>query len=128
MYFVAEYIAQVTQFTPSLMMSLIVAMSIDYSLFLLSRFIEDFANLQDKTLAIAQMVKYSGRKLLSVFNFKSYLLRLSYFVHESFFFPIELNAYLYRHYNYKWSDAMLFFSWFISSSSSNAAKVSVHNW
>ncbi len=83
MYFVAEHIAQVTQFTPSLMMSLIVAMSIDYSLFLLSRFIEDFTNLQDKTLAIAQMVKYSGRKLSPVYNYNQYLLSLCYFVHES---------------------------------------------
>lgn len=62
MYPVAEYMTQVTQFTPSLMMSLIIAMSIDYSLFLLSRYIEDFVKLQDKSITIADMIQYSGRK------------------------------------------------------------------
>jgi uncharacterized membrane protein YdfJ with MMPL/SSD domain len=66
MYPIAKYVVRVTQFTPSLMMSLIIAMSIDYSLFLLSRFLEDFSDLQDKKIAIAQMVKHSGRKFSSV--------------------------------------------------------------
>jgi uncharacterized membrane protein YdfJ with MMPL/SSD domain len=66
MYPIAKYVVRVTQFTPSLMMSLIIAMSIDYSLFLLSRFIEDFSYLQDKKIAIAEMVKHPGRKFSSI--------------------------------------------------------------
>lgn len=65
MYPVAEYITQVTQFTPSLMMSLIIAMSIDYSLFLLSRYIEDFVKLQDKSVTIADMIQYSGHTIIT---------------------------------------------------------------
>lgn len=39
--FFVSYAMQIISFAPSLMMSLMVAMSIDYSLFLLSRFREE---------------------------------------------------------------------------------------
>ena len=61
-------LTQVTQFTPSLMMSLIISMSIDYSLFLLTRCTEDVAKrfgVQHKKLAIVQMLKFSGHTIIT---------------------------------------------------------------
>jgi len=94
MYPIAKYVVRVTQFTPSLMMSLIIAMSIDYSLFLLSRFLEDFSDLQDKKIAIAQMVKHSGRKFSSV--------EVTPYTIVFFFFQIMtfLNMYIYAAHSF----------------------------
>lgn len=51
-------------FTPSLMMSTTIAMSIDYSLFLLSRFREELLALRPAELAIEYMISTSGHTVL----------------------------------------------------------------
>lgn len=60
MRFVARHI-QITQFTPSIMTSLTLGMGIDYTLFLLSRYLEDVS---DKQNAIQRMIYYGGHVLL----------------------------------------------------------------
>ena len=52
---------QITQFTPSIMMSLTLGMGIDYSLFLLSRYVEDTT---DKNRAIRLTVQHGGNVVL----------------------------------------------------------------
>ena len=52
---------QITQFTPSIMTSLTLGMGIDYTLFLLSRYLEDTS---DKCDAIRRMIQYGGHVLL----------------------------------------------------------------
>ena len=51
-------------FTPSLMMSATIAMSIDYSLFLLSRYREELLALRPVETAIIQMLRTSGHTVL----------------------------------------------------------------
>ena len=57
---VAQHI-QITQFTPSIMTSLTLGMGIDYTLFLLSRYLEDTL---DKTDAIRRMLQHGGHVVL----------------------------------------------------------------
>jgi len=52
---------QITQFTPSIMMSLTLGMGIDYTLFLLSRYLE-IKN--DKSMAIRHMIQHGGQVVL----------------------------------------------------------------
>lgn len=52
---------QITQFTPSIMTSLTLGMGIDYTLFLLSRYLEDTC---DKQEAIRRMLRFGGHVLL----------------------------------------------------------------
>jgi len=52
---------QITQFTPSIMTSLSLGMGIDYTLFLLSRYLEDTS---DKHDAIRRMLQHGGHVLL----------------------------------------------------------------
>lgn len=52
---------QITQFTPSIMTSLTLGMGIDYTLFLLSRYLEDTS---DKHDAIRRMLQHGGHVLL----------------------------------------------------------------
>ena len=54
----------VVSFTPSLMMSITIAMSIDYSLFLLSRFMEELSKGQPVEDAIVSMVHGAGHTIL----------------------------------------------------------------
>jgi len=54
----------VVSFTPSLMMSITIAMSIDYSLFLLSRFMEEIGNGRSVEEAIPFMVDGAGHTIL----------------------------------------------------------------
>ena len=60
MSFVASHV-QITQFTPSIMMSITLGMGIDYTLFLLSRYLEDTSNKHD---AIRHMLQHGGHVLL----------------------------------------------------------------
>jgi uncharacterized membrane protein YdfJ with MMPL/SSD domain len=60
MSFVVSHI-QITQFTPSIMMSITLGMGIDYTLFLLSRYLEDTS---DKHDAIRHMLQHGGHVLL----------------------------------------------------------------
>jgi uncharacterized membrane protein YdfJ with MMPL/SSD domain len=60
MRFVVSHI-QITQFTPSIMMSITLGMGIDYTLFLLSRYLEDTS---DKHDAIRHMLQHGGHVLL----------------------------------------------------------------
>lgn len=60
MSFVAKHV-QITQFTPSIMMSITLGMGIDYTLFLLSRYLEDTS---DKHDAIRHMLQHGGHVLL----------------------------------------------------------------
>ena len=64
MYPVAQAVS-VTQFTPSIMMSLTIAMSIDYSLFLLSRLTENLAFGNDLESAIENMLEHAGHTIIA---------------------------------------------------------------
>mmetsp|Transcript_12845 Transcript_12845/g.19486 ORF Transcript_12845/g.19486 Transcript_12845/m.19486 type:complete len:989 (+) Transcript_12845:37-3003(+) len=64
MYPVAESVS-VTQFTPSIMMSITIAMSIDYSLFLLSRLTENLAFGADLEYAIENMLEHAGHTIIA---------------------------------------------------------------
>jgi predicted RND superfamily exporter protein len=55
------YRMQITQFTPSIMMSLTLGMGIDYTLFMLSRYLEDTT---DRSRAIRHMIQQGGHVLL----------------------------------------------------------------
>jgi uncharacterized membrane protein YdfJ with MMPL/SSD domain len=52
---------QITQFTPSIMMSLTLGMGIDYTLFLLSRY---FEIKNDKSMAIRHMIQHGGHVVI----------------------------------------------------------------
>jgi predicted RND superfamily exporter protein len=52
---------QITQFTPSIMMSLTLGMGIDYTLFLLSRYLEVK---NDKARAVRHMIQHAGRVVI----------------------------------------------------------------
>lgn len=54
-------VMQITQFTPSIMMSLSLGMGVDYTLFLLARYLEDTSN---KRRAINRMLTQGGHVLL----------------------------------------------------------------
>jgi uncharacterized membrane protein YdfJ with MMPL/SSD domain len=54
---------QITQFTPSIMMSLSLGMGIDYTLFLLARYLE-FAATRSRGVAVAHMLRHGGHVLL----------------------------------------------------------------
>jgi len=56
---------QVTQFTPSIMMSLTIAMSIDYSLFLLTRLTENLAFGADLEPAVENMLEHAGHTIIA---------------------------------------------------------------
>lgn len=60
MSFVVSHV-QITQFTPSIMMSITLGMGIDYTLFLLSRYLEDTSDQHD---AIRHMLQHGGHVLL----------------------------------------------------------------
>uniref|UniRef100_A0A7S2K5X9 Membrane transport protein MMPL domain-containing protein n=2 Tax=Leptocylindrus danicus TaxID=163516 RepID=A0A7S2K5X9_9STRA len=64
MYPVAQSVS-VTQFTPSIMMSISIAMSIDYSLFLLSRLTENLAFGADLDYAIENMLEHAGHTIIA---------------------------------------------------------------
>lgn len=75
---------QVTQFTPSIMMSLTLAMSIDYSLFLLSRLTENIAYGSGLYHGIENMLHHAGHTIIAsgttlIFCFLGFL-----------FFPMDL--------------------------------------
>ena len=57
---IAKYGMTVASFTPNIMMSLILAMSIDYSLFLLTRFREEVLRGTAKVLAVKKMLMHGG--------------------------------------------------------------------
>jgi uncharacterized membrane protein YdfJ with MMPL/SSD domain len=62
--FVAKSV-QITHFTPSIMMSLTLGMGIDYTLFLLSRFLEKITtNQEEKHEAIRHMIQHGGHVVL----------------------------------------------------------------
>ena len=67
---VAKYI-QVTQFVPTIMMSLSLDMGIDYTLFLLARYLEDTSNqrnARDRMLSqVGHMLLFSGSNLRCTF-------------------------------------------------------------
>jgi RND superfamily putative drug exporter len=63
MYFVA-ILVPVVAFTPSLMMSILVAMSFDYSLFLLSRYREDLFSGAEHHKAVEVMLSSAGHTIL----------------------------------------------------------------
>ncbi|ETO19015.1 hypothetical protein RFI_18223, partial [Reticulomyxa filosa] len=80
---VAEYGFTVNPFAPSLMMSVTIAMSIDYSLFLLTRFREEIEKQQsqgkkldelDVSFAIRQVTRWSGKVVL----FSGFILMITY--------------------------------------------------
>ncbi|ETO19442.1 hypothetical protein RFI_17788 [Reticulomyxa filosa] len=80
---VAEYGFNVNPFAPSIMMSVTVAMSIDYSLFLLTRFREEIekqikhgrtVDNVDVTAAIRQVTRWSGK----VVAFSGFILSITY--------------------------------------------------
>jgi len=56
---------QVVSFTPSVMMSLVIAMSVDYSLFLLSRVQDEIASGTEKEQAIENMVEHAGHTIVA---------------------------------------------------------------
>jgi len=56
---------QVVSFTPSVMMSLTVAMSVDYSLFLLSRCLDDVAAGADHSTSIHNMIEHAGHTIIA---------------------------------------------------------------
>ena len=64
MYPVAQAM-QVTQFTPSIMMSLTIAMSIDYSLFLLTRLTENLAYGGTLDQSIESMLEHAGHTVIA---------------------------------------------------------------
>lgn len=57
---------QITQFTPSIMMSLTLGMGIDYTLFLLARYLEEFKSKSEttKSKAVCQMIQHGGKVVL----------------------------------------------------------------
>ncbi|MBY9002160.1 MAG: MMPL family transporter, partial [Candidatus Heimdallarchaeota archaeon] len=71
-------------FVPSIMMSLVIALSIDYSLFLLTRYREEIVKHEDNSEAIKQMSKHAGHTItLSGLTLAITFLGL-------IFFPLEL--------------------------------------
>ncbi|GMH76276.1 hypothetical protein TL16_g07022 [Triparma laevis f. inornata] len=56
---------QVVSFTPSVMMSLIIAMSIDYSLFLLSRVQDEIASGSSTNESISNMIEHAGHTIIA---------------------------------------------------------------
>lgn len=63
MWVVANYIV-VASFAPSVMVSIIIAMSIDYSLFLLTRFREEILRGANVIVAVRHMTRYAGHVVL----------------------------------------------------------------
>ena len=63
MWIVASYIV-VASFAPSVMVSIIIAMSIDYSLFLLTRFREEIIRGAPNVVAVRHMTRYAGHVVL----------------------------------------------------------------
>jgi uncharacterized membrane protein YdfJ with MMPL/SSD domain len=80
MYFVAKYVMDVAGFAPPVMMSVMIAMSFDYALFMLSRYREELdrcrkdpphtgrifykpipASVEDNTAAVEVMLRFAGR-------------------------------------------------------------------
>ncbi|KAA6391117.1 MAG: putative mmpl domain protein [Streblomastix strix] len=58
---ISQYLMQVPTFAPSIMMSICLALSIDYSLFLLSRFRDELIKGTSIARSIHLMTRYSGR-------------------------------------------------------------------
>lgn len=56
---------QVVSFTPSVMMSLVIAMSVDYSLFLLSRVQDEVAAGRTTEAAVENMVEHAGHTIVA---------------------------------------------------------------
>eukprot|EP01105_Mastigella_eilhardi_P013546 TRINITY_DN3089_c0_g1_i3.p1 TRINITY_DN3089_c0_g1~~TRINITY_DN3089_c0_g1_i3.p1 ORF type:complete len:868 (-),score=205.36 TRINITY_DN3089_c0_g1_i3:122-2566(-) len=65
MYPVSSYVIQISVFGPPIMLSLIIAMSIDYSLFVLMRFKEEACNGGSNTDAVNRSMLHAGRIVLT---------------------------------------------------------------
>ena len=65
MYPFAEYMVDVASFNPPIMLSLIVAMCIDYSLFLLTRYKEEIRIGKTNEEAISEMMRSSGKIVIT---------------------------------------------------------------
>ncbi|KAK2963385.1 putative Trehalose monomycolate exporter MmpL3 [Blattamonas nauphoetae] len=61
MFPIAKYLLEIPTFAPSLMMSICLALSVDYSLFLLSRFREEILKGRSVYRSVHQMLKFGGR-------------------------------------------------------------------
>lgn len=70
MYPIAEYVADVATYNPPVMMSLLIAMNIDYSLFLLSRYKEELRVSADNNRAVKRMIVVIMPTLISSYHCK----------------------------------------------------------
>jgi len=77
---------EIFSFVPSVMMSLVIAMSIDYSLFLLSRYREEIMQKSSVTRAVFQMSKHAGHTI----TVSGLTLAITFL--GLVFFPLELLA------------------------------------